>query len=44
MVAAINHEEDIHVPSADDVIHAGDTLICIGRHGQEARLRAAFID
>jgi trk/ktr system potassium uptake protein len=30
---------DVHVPGADDVIIAGDTVLVIGRHGQESRLK-----
>ncbi|MHC4996328.1 MAG: Trk system potassium transporter TrkA [Planctomycetota bacterium] len=41
-IAAIRHGENTRVPTADDFIHAGDTVMVIGHHGQEDRLRKIF--
>jgi trk system potassium uptake protein TrkA len=42
VIAAIQRGEHVHVPSADDAIQAGDTVLVIGRHGTEGRLRKLF--
>jgi trk system potassium uptake protein TrkA len=42
IVAAIAHEQDVRVPRADDTIGVGDTVLMIGRHGQESSLRKLF--
>ena len=39
IVAVIQHGGDVAVPGAEDVIHAGDTLLVVGRHGREGTLR-----
>jgi len=42
VVAAINHDCHVVVPSAADVITTGDTLLVIGRAGMESKLRKLF--
>jgi trk system potassium uptake protein TrkA len=42
VVAAIQRAHQVHVPGADDIVRAGDTLLVIGRHGQERKLRKLF--
>ena len=42
MIAAISHDTSVRVPTADDYIHAGDTVMVIGRHGKESKLREVF--
>lgn len=42
MVAAIQRGDDAHVPSADDAIAAGDTVIFIGPGGMQKQLKAVF--
>ncbi len=39
MIAAIQHGTDVSVPGATDQVHAGDTIILIGRHEGEAEMR-----
>ena len=42
VVAAIRREGDVWVPGATDVIRAGDSIMIIGRAGQEKHLRKAL--
>lgn len=42
VVAVIQHGERVTVPAANDVIHAGDTLLVIGHAGKQARLKKLF--
>lgn len=42
VIAAIQHGQTVGVPGADDIIHAGDTVLVIGRAGADARLRKIF--
>lgn len=42
MIAAIQRAEQVWVPTADDSLHVGDTLLIIGRHGDDQRLRKLF--
>ena len=42
VVAAIQRVDHVHVPGAEDIVRAGDTLLVIGRHGQERKLRKLF--
>jgi trk system potassium uptake protein TrkA len=42
MIAAIDHEGQVRVPGADDVLSVGDTVLLIGKHGMENKLRKLF--
>ncbi len=42
MIAAIQHDGRTSVPTADDVIHPGDTVLLIGRQESENALRRRF--
>jgi len=42
VIAAVQHGDKVTVPSADDVVHAGDTLLAIGRSGAESKLKKHF--
>jgi trk system potassium uptake protein TrkA len=42
IIAAIQHGGEVRVPQADDTIHAGDTVLVIGRHGRESTLKKIF--
>lgn len=42
VIAAIRREGDVWVPGARDVIKAGDSIMVIGRAGQEKELRKAL--
>ena len=42
MVAGIQRADSVRVPGAEDTIHAGDTLLVIGRSGRESRLKKIF--
>lgn len=42
MIAAVQHENETKVPSADDFIHADDTVIVIGKSGMTDRLQQVF--
>ncbi len=42
IIAAIRRGERAWVPSADDVVEAGDTVLVIGRHGMEKQLKKLF--
>ena len=39
VIAAIQTEEDVKVPQADDAIGVGDTVLVIGRSGEESKLK-----
>lgn len=39
MIAAIQHGQSVRVPGADDTIGANDTVLVIGRAGQERKLK-----
>lgn len=39
VIAAIRREENVWVPTADDSVQVGDTVLIIGRHGNEKDLR-----
>ena len=39
IIAAVQHGESVKVPGADDRIEVGDTVLVIGRHGQESKLK-----
>jgi trk system potassium uptake protein TrkA len=43
MVAAIRRNDEVWVPQAKDVLQTGDTVLVIGRHGQEDALRALLV-
>jgi len=44
-VIGIKHKKDIIVsPSADDVVHEGDTLIIVGRNDSIARLENKHLE
>jgi K+/H+ antiporter YhaU regulatory subunit KhtT len=43
VIAAIRRKEAVWVPTADDAIQAGDTVLVIGRHGQEKELRRLML-
>lgn len=43
VIAAIRRGDDIWVPTADDAIQAGDTVLVIGRHGTEKSLRSLML-
>jgi len=42
MIAALQHEDVVRVPTADDYVHAGDTVTAIGRSGEEDKIRRIF--
>lgn len=42
MIAAIQNDNGVFVPTADDTLAEGDTVLLIGRHGHEARLHKLF--
>lgn len=42
MILAIQHGPEVRVPGAEDFIHVNDTVLVVGRHGQERRLRKLF--
>ncbi|MBI1374475.1 MAG: Trk system potassium transporter TrkA [Phycisphaera sp.] len=42
MVAAIQHNGETRVPTADDFVHAGDTVVVVGKAGAEDRLHQVF--
>lgn len=42
MIAATMHQNQVRVPTADDMVHAGDIVTVIGRSGQEAKLKKIF--
>ena len=42
MIAAIQHDQKVTVPGADDSIQAGDTVLVIGRSGMESKLKKLF--
>jgi trk system potassium uptake protein TrkA len=42
VIAAIRRDGDVWVPGASDVIRAGDSIMVIGRAGQEKELRKAL--
>jgi len=42
IIAAIQNDEGVSVPVADDTITVGDTLLVVGRHGREGTLRKLF--
>jgi trk system potassium uptake protein TrkA len=42
MIAAIQHGDEAHVPSADDTIAAGDTIVAIGPEANLKELRKMF--
>lgn len=42
IIAAIRRGQRAWVPSADDVVEAGDTVLVIGRHGMEKQLKKLF--
>jgi len=42
VIAAIRRAGEVWVPGAEDEIHARDSLLVIGRHGQEAGLTRIF--
>ncbi len=39
MIAAVQHDDDVHVPRADDQIHPDDTVLVIGKQGMEKQLK-----
>lgn len=43
VIAAIRRGEDIWVPTADDAILRGDTVLVIGRHGSEKQLTQLLV-
>jgi len=42
VIAAIERADSVQVPSADDTIEVGDTLLVIGRSGTESTLKKIF--
>ncbi len=42
MIAILQHDDEMRVPSADDRIEKGDILQVIGRHGEEGTLKKIF--
>ena len=42
IIAAIQRDGKVFVPSGDDIIHGGDTVVLIGPSGMERRLRKTF--
>ena len=42
MIAAIEREKGVRVPGADDTIEVGDTVLVVGRSGEEAKLKKLF--
>ena len=42
IIAAIERGDSVGVPSADDTIEIGDTVLVIGRQGEDDELRKAF--
>lgn len=42
MIAAVERKEEVRVPGADDTIEVGDTVLVIGRSGEEGKLRKLF--
>jgi trk system potassium uptake protein TrkA len=42
LIAAIQHGDEAHVPVADDVISAGDTVVVIGPEGVDKDLKKLF--
>ncbi|MEX2671656.1 MAG: Trk system potassium transporter TrkA [Phycisphaeraceae bacterium] len=42
MLAAIQHDIDVRVPTADDLIDIDDTVLVVGRHGTEDKLHNIF--
>lgn len=43
MVAAVRRQDEVWVPKADDSLQSGDTVLVIGRHGEEKALRRMLI-
>ncbi len=43
MVAAVQNESSVFVPTADDALSKGDTALLIGRSGTEDRIRKLFV-
>jgi trk system potassium uptake protein TrkA len=42
MIAAVERNNAVKVPGADDTIEPGDTVLVIGRSGEEAKLKRLF--
>jgi trk system potassium uptake protein len=42
VIAALRREGSVWVPTADDPIQSGDTVLVIGRHGMEKQLKQLF--
>jgi trk system potassium uptake protein TrkA len=42
MIVAVQHGDNVRVPTADDFIHGGDTLMAVGKHGTENKLKQVF--
>ena len=42
MIAAVQRERTVRVPSANDCLDGGDTVLVIGRHGLEKSIKKAF--
>ena len=42
MIVAVQHGDEVRVPTADDFVHGGDTLMAVGKHGTESKLKQVF--
>ena len=42
VIVALQRGDKVHVPSAHDVIEAGDTVLVVGKHGMEKKLKRIF--
>ena len=42
VVVAVQRGDEVRVLSASDTIQSGDRLVCVGRHGKEARIKKTF--
>ncbi len=42
MIVARQHGDEINVPTAEDLIHVGDMLMAVGKHGTESKLKQVF--